>query len=248
MADIVFVNPRFEVSYWGLEYALPLLHKRANLPTACLPLLAALTSAEHAVSIVDENVEPLNFDRLARADIVALTGMSVQRTRMREILSELKLRGAFTVVGGPWVTVREDYFDGLAEVIFVGEAEETWPQFLREWQDGRHQQRYEQAEKTDMSILPPPRYDLLKMQHYLFGSVQFSRGCPFQCEFCDIIVTFGRWPRLKSSEQILANWNRCSRMARKQSSSLTTTSSATSKRSKPCCAALSPGKMPTVTR
>jgi radical SAM superfamily enzyme YgiQ (UPF0313 family) len=203
MAEIVLVNPRFEVSYWGLEHALPLLHKRANLPTACLPLLAALTPDEHCVSIVDENVEPLNYDRLARADIVALTGMSVQRRRMREVLTELKSRGAFTVVGGPWVTVREDYFEDLADVIFVGEAEETWPQFLREWNVGLHQRRYEQSAKTDMTTLPVPRYDLLKMRHYLFGSVQFSRGCPFQCEFCDIIVTFGRRPRLKTSEQIL---------------------------------------------
>ena len=203
MADINLVNPRFEVSYWGLEHALPLLHKRANLPTACLPLLAALTPAEHNVTIIDENVEALDYDRLARADIVALTGMSVQRTRMQEILAELKLRGVFTVVGGPWVTVREDYFGELADVIFVGEAEETWPRFLDEWQHGRHQPRYEQVEKTDVTTLPVPRYDLLKMHHYLFGSVQFSRGCPFQCEFCDIIVTFGRRPRLKTSEQIL---------------------------------------------
>lgn len=203
MADIVFVNPRFEVSYWGLEHALPLLRKRANLPTACLPLLAALTPASHEVTIVDENVEAIDYDRLARADIVALTGMSVQRTRMREILAELKSRGVFTVVGGPWVTVREDYFADLADAIFVGEAEGTWPQFLLEWQAGRHQQRYEQAARTDMTTLPVPRYDLLKMRHYLFGSIQFSRGCPFQCEFCDIIVTFGRRPRLKTSDQIL---------------------------------------------
>ena len=151
MTKIVFVNPRFEVSYWGLEHALPLLHKRANLPTACLPLLAALTPACHAVEILDENVEPLDFERLAEADIVALTGMSVQRGRMREILHELKSRGVFTVVGGPWVTVREDYFGDLADVIFIGEAEETWPQFLKEWQAGQHQLRYEQAEKTDMT-------------------------------------------------------------------------------------------------
>ena len=203
MARIVFVNPRFETSYWGLEHALPLLHKRANLPTACLPLLAALTPAEHSVQIVDENVEALDFDELARADIVALTGMSVQKLRMREILTELKSRGVFTVVGGPWVTVREDYFGDLADVIFVGEAEETWPQFLNEWEAGQWQPRYEQQQRTDMTTLPPPRYDLLKMRHYLFGSVQFSRGCPFQCEFCDIIVTFGRRPRLKTSEQIL---------------------------------------------
>src|SRR5581483_3609585 len=136
--------------------------------------------------------------------IVGLTGMSVQRFRMKEILTELKKRGAFVVVGGPWVTVQEDYFGELADVIFIGEAEETWPRFLREWKEGRHGRRYEQAEKSDMTKVPTPRFDLLKMRHYLFGSVQFSRGCPFQCEFCDIIVTFGRRPRLKTSAQVIA--------------------------------------------
>ena len=142
MANIVLINPRFETSYWGLEHALPLLHKRANLPTACLPLLAALTPAEHVVTIVDENVEALNYEQIARNDIVALTGMSVQRTRMKEILTEVKARGAFTAVGGPWVTVREDYFGDFADVIFVGEAEDTWPRFLRDWKEGQHERRY----------------------------------------------------------------------------------------------------------
>ncbi|WP_059021460.1 DUF4070 domain-containing protein [Mycobacterium sp. M26] len=204
MADIVLVNPRFEVSYWGLEHALKLLGKKCNLPTACLPLLAALTPDGHHVTLVDENVEPIDYDRLARADIVGLTGMSVQRQRMREILRELKARGVFTVVGGPWVSVQEDYFDGLTDVIFVGEAETTWPQFLDDWAHGRHHQRYEQAERTDMTRVPVPRYDLLKTKNYVFGSIQFSRGCPFQCEFCDIIVTFGRKPRMKTSAQVIA--------------------------------------------
>ena len=110
----------------------------------------------------------------------------------------------FTVVGGPWVTVQEDYFGPLADVMFVGEAEETWPRFLREWQAGEHASRYEQAERTDMTRVPAPRYDMLKMRHYLFGSLQISRGCPFQCEFCDIIVTFGRRPRLKTAAQVIA--------------------------------------------
>src|SRR5215831_10519714 len=149
MADIVIINPRFEVSFWGMEHALPLIGKRANLPVACLPLLAALTPPEHTVTILDENVTPLDFDAIARADIVGITGMSVQRFRMREILRDLKRRGAFVVVGGPWVTVKEDYFGDLADVIFVGEAEETWPRFLHEWQEHRHTGRYEQEEKTD---------------------------------------------------------------------------------------------------
>ena len=204
MANIVLINPRFEASYWGLEHALPMLGKKCNLPTACLPLLAALTPDGHRVTIVDENVEPIDYDAVARADIVGLTGMSVQRVRMREILGELKARGAFTVVGGPWVTVQEDYFEGLADAIFIGEAEATWPQFLSEWAEGRHQARYEQLERTDMTTVPVPRYDLIDTKNYLFGSVQFSRGCPFQCEFCDIIVTFGRKPRLKTSAQVIA--------------------------------------------
>jgi radical SAM superfamily enzyme YgiQ (UPF0313 family) len=204
MADIVLINPRFERSYWGLEHALPLLGKRANLPTACLPLLAALTPSEHRVTLIDENVESIDFARLRHADIVGLTGMSVQRRRMREILSRLKELNRFCVVGGPWVTVQEQDFGPLADVIFVGEAEHTWPQFLADWQTGRYQTRYEQTERTDMTTVPVPRHDLLRMERYLFGSVQFSRGCPFQCEFCDIIVTFGRRPRLKTAEQILA--------------------------------------------
>ena len=204
MADIVLINPRFEASYWGLEHVMPILGKRANLPVACLPLLAALTPAAHRVSLIDENVEAIDFARCARADLVGVTGMIVQRARMREILAELKRLGVFTVIGGPWVSVSEDYFGDLADVIFVGEAEESWPRFLEDWARGRHQRRYEQAEKTDMSKVPLPRLDLLKMRQYAFGSVQFSRGCPFRCEFCDIIVIFGRRPRIKSEAQIIA--------------------------------------------
>src|SRR5580698_8225534 len=203
MADVVLVNPSLETSYWGLEHALPLFGKRANVPPASLPLLAALTPPEHGVTLVDESVETLDFERLARADIVGITGMSVQRSRMRAIAQEVKRRGGFLVVGGPWVTVQEDYFAGLADVIFVGEAEETWPRFLRDWQQGVPQRRYEQTSQSDMTKVPVPRWDRLMMRHYMFGSTQFSRGCPFQCEFCDIIVTFGRRPRLKTNVQVI---------------------------------------------
>ncbi len=204
MAHIVIINPRFETSYWGMEHALPLFDVKANLPVACLPLLAALTPAGHAVTLVDENIEPIDYDLCEKADIVALTGMIVQRFRMTEILTELKRRNCFTVVGGPWVTVKEEYFGNLVDVSFIGEAEDTWPKFLEEWQQGCHARRYEQSDKTDMSKVPVPRFDLLKMDEYAVGSIQFSRGCPFTCDFCDIIVVFGRKPRIKSSAQIIA--------------------------------------------
>jgi radical SAM superfamily enzyme YgiQ (UPF0313 family) len=203
MAHIVLINPRFEPSYWGLEHALPLFDAKANLPVACLPLLAALTPAGHSVTLIDENVETIDFELCARADTVGLTGMIVQRFRMCEILCELKRRGCFVAIGGPWITVREDYFGADADVIFIGEAEESWPRFLNDWVQGRHASRYEQADKTDMTTIPVPRFDLLKMDDYAVGSVQFSRGCPFTCEFCDIIVVFGRRPRIKTSRQII---------------------------------------------
>ncbi len=204
MAHIIIINPRFDPSFWGLEHALDLFGEKATLPVAALPLLAALTPPEHRIELIDENVEPIDFDRCAKADIVGLTGMSVQRFRMREIVQELRRRNCFVVVGGPWVTVQEDYFEPDADVTFIGEAETTWPQFLHDWDEGRCQRRYEQAERTDMSSVPVPRHDLLKMKRYAFGSIQFSRGCPFTCEFCDIIVTFGRKPRIKTSQQVIA--------------------------------------------
>ena len=204
MADIVIINPRFEVSYWGMDHALPFMGKSANLPVACLPLLAALTPEEHTVTLMDENVEPIDWERCARADIVGVTGMSVQRFRMNEILTELKQRGVSRWSAGPGSRSRRTISRAWPTSIFVGEAEETWPQFLREWSQGLHQYRYEQAEKTDMTKVPTPRFDLLKMNRYAFGSLQFSRGCPFQCEFCDIIVTFGRRPRIKTGAQVLA--------------------------------------------
>jgi radical SAM superfamily enzyme YgiQ (UPF0313 family) len=203
MARIILINPAFKTSYWNFNHSLKIFGREAVTPTSALPLLAALTPAEHEVILMDEAVEPLDFDLIATADLVGLTGMIVQRERMRDLAREIKALGKFLVVGGPWITVQEDDLKGYADAIFVGEADESWPLFLKEWAEGCHQPRYEQAQRTDMKKLPPQRLDLLKVNRYLQGSIQMSRGCPFLCEFCDIIVTFGRIPRVKTPEQVI---------------------------------------------
>ena len=150
--------------------------------------------------------------------------MSVQRFRMKEILDRAEAaRAASPWSAAPGSPSRRTTSTSLADVIFIGEAEETWPRFLARVGAGLHQYRYEQAEKTDMTTVPTPRFDLLKMQHYAFGSVQFSRGCPFQCEFCDIIVTFGRRPRIKTAAQVIAELEALRRPGACGSSSSSTT-------------------------
>ncbi len=204
MADIVLISPRFENCFWGLDLAAPILGKKASLPQTVLSLLAALTPPEHRITIIDENVEDVDLRRCAEADIVAMTGMNVQRFRMKALLAELKALGCYTVVGGPWATARPDYFGPLADVVFIGEADESWPRFLKDWTAGRPAASYRQDAPTDLTRLPVPRFDVLKNKRYAFGTVQLSRGCPHQCEFCDIIVMFGRRPRSKTGPQAAA--------------------------------------------
>jgi len=200
------INPRFEPSYWGFEYALPLYpgDKRSTMISGALPIVAALCG-DHKVYLLDENVEEIDWESLRDYDIVGVTGMNVQKTRIRDILVQLRELNVFTVVGGPLVSVQESFFTDLCNAVFIGEAETTWPQFLDDFAHDRPtQRRYEQPEPTVMTTVPRPRYDLLKVGRYASGSLQYSRGCPFQCEFCDIVVIYGRRPRVKEPSQVLA--------------------------------------------
>ena len=204
--SICLINPRFDPSYWGYEYALPLYpgDKRSTMTSGSLTAVAGLCG-DHNVRLLDENVEEIDWESLRKYDIVGVTGMMVQKKRMLEILQRLRDLKVFTVVGGPFVSVQETLFEGLVDVKFIGEAETTWPQFLDDYsQDKATEARYEQARPTDMTKVPRPRYDHLKVGRYATGTLQYSRGCPFECEFCDIIVIFGRKPRVKDPDQFVA--------------------------------------------
>jgi radical SAM superfamily enzyme YgiQ (UPF0313 family) len=209
--SICIVNPRFEPSFWGHDFALPLLagDKRCWTVTGALPALAGLTPSEHEVTLLDENVETIDFDRLRSYDVVGVTGMMVQGPRMREILAAVNGHGPVVAAGGPYVSVQPESFERLCDARFVGEAETTWPAFLSDLANGRPTLPvYRQPDRTDMTAVPPPRYDLLQTRHYVSAAVQFSRGCPFLCEFCDIITVFGRRPRTKTPAQLLIELDR----------------------------------------
>ena len=203
--SICLINPRFEPSYWGFDFALPLYpgDKRSTMISGSLSALAGLCG-EHDVTLVDENVEEIDWPSLSGYDIVGVTGMIVQKERMRQILVRLREAKIFTAVGGPLMSVQEEFFKGLCDVSFVGEAETTWPRFLDDFSHNlKTDTRYEQTTPTDMTLVPRPRFDKLKVSRYASAALQYSRGCPFQCEFCDIIVIYGRKPRVKEPEQLI---------------------------------------------
>jgi radical SAM superfamily enzyme YgiQ (UPF0313 family) len=128
---------------------------------------------------------------------------------MIEILAEFRRRGRFVVVRGPFASHCPEALRKHAEVVLADEAEETWPQFLRDYQAGVWKSEYRPSEKPDISLAPMPRFDLVKVERYHAMTVQFARGCPFNCEFCDIIVVYGRRPRTKSVGQVMAEIARC---------------------------------------
>jgi len=199
---ICLIAPKNPESFWTFDRILPSLGKRCVFPNLALPTLAALTAPPHEVVLCDENVEPIDFD--TDADIIGITGFVIHKRRMLEIAEAFRRRGKLVIAGGPFATLCPEELKDHVDVMFVGEAEYTWPQFVRDYETGRWPSEYRQDDKPSMLDSPLPRFDLLKVGRYRSMAIQFGRGCPFNCEFCDIIVMYGRRPRTKSVDQMLA--------------------------------------------
>ena len=211
---IVLVTPKNPTSFWTYDQILPVLGKRCIFPNLSMPTVAGMTSPAHEVVLCDENVEEIDFDQ--QADIVGVTGYIVHRERMFEIIDEFRRRGRFVVVGGPFASLCPEQLRGRCDALFVEEAEETWPRFLADFEAGVPKSEYRAEEKPDMTLSPTPRFDLLRVDRYHALTIQFARGCPFNCEFCDIIVVYGRRPRAKSVEQVMCEVAECHRLGARQ--------------------------------
>jgi radical SAM superfamily enzyme YgiQ (UPF0313 family) len=196
------VNPALPDGFWSFSWVFRhiIKHRSTVNPPLGLATIAALTPAGWNVRIIDENIEPIPFDQ--EADVVAVGGMSVQHPRQMEILERFRRHGYFVVAGGSFAALCPEAYEGKVDTIVVGEAETLWPAFCADFTAGQPKPLYRNEGDTDLRLSPTPRHDLLNYREYLTGSIQFSRGCPFQCEFCDIIVTFGRRPRVKTIAQI----------------------------------------------
>jgi len=199
---LLLINPRFPESFWSFRWAVDnvFADKSAVTPPLGLATLAALSPADWEIEIVDENIE--SIPSATEADIDRICGMGVQFRRQKELLALYRGQGRFVVAGGSYASLCPEFYDGIADSVVAGEAEYIWKDFCRDFANGEAKPLYRETGEVSLADSPVPRFDLLKLERYEAVSLQFSRGCPFRCEFCDIIVMFGRKPRTKTLEQV----------------------------------------------
>ena len=202
------VWPKFPPSFWGFEGALKMMPEAAMTPPLGLVTVAALCPPTWSLKLLDHAFDEVTDDDLGCADLVMVSAMQAQRADALAILRRARALGTRTFIGGPWASSEPDVLRLEADHVMVGEAEEVFAGIARALEDGTAQSLYQVMEKPDISGSPIPRFDLLRMEKYNSMPVQFSRGCPFQCDFCDIITIYGRKPRTKSSAQLLAELDR----------------------------------------
>ncbi|MFS8084020.1 MAG: B12-binding domain-containing radical SAM protein, partial [Acidobacteriota bacterium] len=203
---VLLVNPQFPDTYWSFQHALPFEGKRCAFPPLGLLTVSALLPESWERRLVDLNVRPLKQSDIEWADMVFATAMLVQEGSLRQVVKRCKAAGKRVVIGGPYITTTIGVLPE-ADHIFLGEAETTLPEFVKDLESGNPKRTYQAAERPPLAVTPIPHFHLADLKRYSAMSVQYSRGCPFNCEFCDIIEIYGRVPRTKSNQQLLAEFD-----------------------------------------
>lgn len=200
---ILLVYPRYPDTFWSFRYAMKFISRKASFPPLGLLTVAAMLPEHWEKKLTDMNVSTLTDDDLLWADYVFLSAMTVQRDSVQEVISRCRRLQVKIVGGGPFFTSYRDDFPEVDHLV-LGEAECTLPPFLEDLSDGNARRVYSEDFKADLRETPVPVWDLINFKNYAAMNIQYSRGCPFDCEFCDITNLFGRKPRSKTGEQLIA--------------------------------------------
>jgi radical SAM superfamily enzyme YgiQ (UPF0313 family) len=208
---VLLINPEFPDTYWSFRHALSFDGKRSAYPPLGLLTVSALLPRAWERRLVDLEVRRLKGSDIEWADIIFVTAMLVQKESLRRVVARCKALGKRVVIGGPYVSTSAENLPE-ADHIFIGEAETTLPQFVKDLERGEAKRFYQAAERPPLSATPVADFRLAELKRYAAMSVQYSRGCPFQCEFCDIIEIYGRVPRTKSNQQMLAEFDELLRL------------------------------------
>jgi radical SAM superfamily enzyme YgiQ (UPF0313 family) len=201
--NVLLIWPRFPASFWGFEGVLRMLPENAMTPPLGLITVAALCPSTWHLRLIDRAFDRLDDEDLLWADLVMVSAMHTQRFDAMEVLARARSLGRRTLVGGPWASSDPEAVLPVADHVVAGEVEEAFAGIADDLEQGTARHLYRISDKPDVSKSPVPRFDLLRLNQYTSMPVQFSRGCPFQCEFCDIITIYGRRPRTKTSVQLI---------------------------------------------
>src|ERR1035437_6325174 len=200
---ILLVYPQNPDTFWSFKHVLRFVSKRSTFPPLGLLTIAAMLPADWQLKLVDLNVERLKDSDLRWADYVMISAMIIHKQSVHEIVARCAAFKKPVIAGGPLFTTGHGAFPAIPHFV-LGESEDIMPQLVADLRAGTLRQQYCASDRPDITRVPAPRWDLIKFKHYVTMAVQFSRGCPYDCEFCDISIMNGRVPRTKTPAQLIA--------------------------------------------
>lgn len=200
---ILLVYPKNPDTFWSFKHALKFIFKKSTNPPLGLLTVAAMIPDEWEKRLIDMNVDALTDCDLEWADYVFVSATTIQKGSVAEIIARCKAKGVKIVAGGPLFTSSYDEYEHIDHLV-LNEAEITLPRFLNDLRKGKPRHKYTSEKWADLTETPVPDWSLLKMKKYASMSIQYSRGCPFVCDFCDIPLLYGHKPRIKDKQQVIA--------------------------------------------